>query len=78
MTDRERYDTIFMETLGLGVNELPGACSGKTKGWDSIGQMGLLAALEDAFGLDFEPEDILTLDSYAAGLALLRAKGAKL
>lgn len=78
MTNRQRYDQIFIDTLKLAAEELPAARQGETEAWDSLGQMGLIAALEDAFDIELEPEEILGLDSYTAGAELLRARGIEL
>ena len=47
----------------------------ETEKWDSIGHMMLIAALEEAFSIEFEPEEMLELDSYGKGIELLRKKG---
>jgi citrate synthase len=43
--------------------------------WDSLGQVSLMVALEDTFGIRLEPEDFPKLTSVAAILAHLRAEG---
>lgn len=43
--------------------------------WDSMGQVNLIMALEEAFGVYIEPEDFETLKSVAAILALLKREG---
>jgi acyl carrier protein len=39
--------------------------------WDSMGQVNLIMALEEEFGIYIEPDDFGTLKSVAAILALL-------
>lgn len=43
--------------------------------WDSMGQVNLIMALEDAFGLFIEPEDFGALKSVPAIEAYLRQAG---
>ena len=40
--------------------------------WDSIGQMSLMAIIEDEFQIEFEPDEIIAFTSYQAGLDILR------
>lgn len=75
MTNRQRYDAIFIETLALEPAEVQSATAAGLSRWDSLGQMGLIAALEEAFDIELEPEDVMAFDSYAAGADMLKAKG---
>jgi acyl carrier protein len=43
--------------------------------WDSLGHMSLVAALEHAFGITLEEEEVLNLSSYRAAVAMLETKG---
>lgn len=43
--------------------------------WDSMGQVNLIMALEEAFGVYIEPEDFERLKSVPAILAYLAAQG---
>lgn len=36
--------------------------------WDSIGQMSLMAIIEDEFQIELEPDEIIAFTSYQAGL----------
>ena len=40
--------------------------------WDSVHQLGVVSALEDAFDIMFDPEDIMELTSYAKGKEILQ------
>ena len=46
--------------------------------WDSIGHMSLISALEEAFNIMFETEDILSLISYDQGIEILKKYGVEL
>jgi acyl carrier protein len=39
--------------------------------WDSIGHMGMVAALEDAFDIMLETDDIIDFGSYLKGIDIL-------
>ena len=40
--------------------------------WDSIGQMSLIAVLEDAFEIELDPEEVMAFTSYEAGIEILK------
>ena len=42
--------------------------------WDSVGHMALIAALEEAFDIMMETEDIIDLSSYEKGKSILTEK----
>ena len=43
--------------------------------WDSMGQLNLVAELEDAFNISLEPEEIGTMKSYNDIIRILKDKG---
>ena len=45
---------------------------GQSKAWDSVGHMTLVAALEDAFDIMMEMDDIIDLSSFGKGKEILR------
>ena len=46
--------------------------------WDSVGHMSLIAALEDAFGIMMEMDDIVDFGSYETGINTLKKYGVDL
>jgi acyl carrier protein len=44
-------------------------------GWDSLAHMTLVASLEEAFGIVFEPDDVIEMSSYSRVRALLAKRG---
>ena len=44
--------------------------------WDSIGHLQLVGEIELAFGVDFRPGEVLSLDSYERAKELLRLHSA--
>ncbi len=73
--NRKRYKETFAQALEISAEEAETAEFQKTEKWDSIGHMMLIAALEEAFSVEFEPEEMLTFDSFGKGIGLLQEKG---
>lgn len=75
MTNRERYDQVFVECFLVEKDVLNERfvyqCVAE---WDSVGHMGMIAALEEAFGITMETDDIIDLSSYAKGVEILSSK----
>ena len=72
MTNIEKYKNAFVEGLEIDANEVEGASMEKCDKWDSIGQMSLIAVLEDAFGIELEPEEVMAFTTYDAGIEILK------
>jgi acyl carrier protein len=76
MTNREKYDQAFMESLGIGAEKLGAALTYQSvPGWDSVGHMSLVAALEAAFDIAMEMDDVIDLSSYLKGIETLAKYG---
>lgn len=71
MTNLEKYNQAFMETLGVSEDKLEGLQYQDVAAWDSVGHMGLIAELEDAFDIMMDTDDIIDLNSYEKGKELL-------
>ena len=72
MTNLEKYTTVFTETFGITVDETKGLKYQAIEAWDSVGHMGLVAAIEDAFGIMLEADDIIDLSSFEKGQEILK------
>lgn len=73
MTNLEKYNGVFTECFQAeeaALNE--NFTNEKVSEWDSIGHMNLIAMLEETFNIFFESEDIMELDSYESGKAILK------
>ena len=73
MSAKKKYQDIFMKSLSiesskfnenLKYNEIPE--------WDSIGHMSLVAALEEAYKISLETDDIVDFSSFKKGIELLK------
>ncbi len=71
MTNIEKYDRAFEECFGVKKEDLPGLKYQDIERWDSVGHMGLVAALEDAFDIMLDTVDIIGLNSYEKGKEIL-------
>jgi len=71
MTTTEHYNQVFCETFEIEESKLPGLAYQSVPLWDSIGHMSLVAALEDAFDIMMETDDIIDLSSYEKGIEIL-------
>lgn len=70
----QRILDVLKETFELDT--VDSSCSQTTcDAWDSMGQLNLVAELEDAFGISLEPEEIGTMKSYDDIVRILKAKG---
>lgn len=71
MTAREKYNRAFIESLDVTEDQLNGLSYQDVPAWDSVGHMGLISELEDAFDIQFETDDIVDFNSYEKGIELL-------
>lgn len=74
MTNLEKYSQAFCESFEITEDKLAGLQYQGVKTWDSVGHMTLIAALEDAFDIMMETDDIIDLSSFEKGQQILSAK----
>lgn len=72
MTNLEKYNNVFCETLQITEDKLAGLKYQGVELWDSVGHMTLISALEDAFDIMMETDDIIDLSSYEKGIEILK------
>lgn len=72
MTNLEKYVKAFAEALETPEGEVSALKYGESDQWDSVGHMTLIAALEDAFGIMVDMDDIIDLSSFEKGKEILR------
>jgi len=71
MSNVEKYNNAFTEVFGIDESKLAGLIYQSMPEWDSVGHMSLIAALEDAFDIMMETDDIIDLSSYEKGKEIL-------
>ena len=70
----EKILEVLKTTFELDIVDT--TCSQLTcEAWDSMGQLNLVAELEDAFDISLEPEEIGTMKSYDDIVRILKEKG---
>lgn len=71
MTNLEKYEQVFCESLELTKEQLPDLEYQQVANWDSVGHMELVAALEDTFDIMMDTGDIIDLSSFEKGKEIL-------
>ena len=74
MTNLEKYNQAFIDNFNVSADKLSGLQYQGTELWDSVGHMTLVAALEDAFNIMMETDDIIGFSSYEKGKEILSTK----
>ena len=76
MVNRQKYNKIFADSFSIDESMLGNNLLYNTiPEWDSIGHMGLISAIEEAFNITMETEDIINFSSYQKGFELLAKYG---
>lgn len=73
MTNLEKYNKVFCDSLEISEEKLAGLKYQDVESWDSVGHMNLMAELEDAFDIMMETDDIVDFSSYEKGKEILAA-----
>jgi len=72
LTNREKYDHVFMECFHLTEAMLTDSLVYQSvPTWDSVGHMAMIAALEECFEIMIETDDVLDISSYLKGIEIL-------
>ena len=71
MTNVEKYNKAFTESLEIETSDLAGLEYQSIPQWDSVGHMGLIAAIEEEFDIMMDTDDIIDFNSYEKGKEIL-------
>jgi acyl carrier protein len=72
-TNAELLDGTLRSALALPAQmDLNTVAYGATDGWDSVGHMQLVLAIEEAFGITLDADDVVAMNTYAAVRRILR------
>ena len=74
MTNSEKYTQAFVNAFGVDAEQAKTLKYQDIPAWDSVGHMGLVAQLEEQFGIMMEPDDIVDLNSFEKGKEMLASK----
>lgn len=66
MSGADRLDQVIRDGLGLREStDVHAIAWGQTEEWDSVAHMQLVAALEGAFGIMIDTDDVIGMSDYA-------------
>lgn len=72
MTNSEKYIHAFVETFEIDAAQLENLEYQGVNQWDSVGHMSLIAAIEDAFDIMMDTDDIIDFSSFEKGKEILK------
>ncbi len=73
MTNMEKYKEAFVKIFEASEDELGDGFTNQTcEKWDSVTQMALISELEDRFDIMMDIDDIYELNSFTAGIDILK------
>ena len=73
MSNIEKYKKVFMETFNVKEDKLKNNLEyDSIPEWDSVGHMTMVAALEEAFDIVLEMDDIIDFSSFNYGKEILK------
>ena len=71
--DNNKYDKVFIDCFSVNKAKLQKNLEyNSIPEWDSVGHMTMIAALEEAFNIVFEMDDIIDFSSYKVGKEILK------
>ena len=71
MENFEKYKTAFIEAFQVEESQLKGLKYQDVEEWDSVGHMGLMTDLEEAFDIEMDIDDIIDFSSFEKGMEIL-------
>ena len=71
MSNKEKYINCFVESLEVDASVVETLEYQGIQSWDSVGHMGLVACIEDAFDIMMDTDDIIDLSSFQKGIEIL-------
>lgn len=74
MNSREKYIQAFKDAFSVEAEQAKTLKYQEIPAWDSVGHMGLMAQIEEAFDIMMEPDDIIDFSSFEKGKEILAAK----
>lgn len=75
---REKILHTLAATLGISAADLGGEPAMETQpAWDSVAHLNFIMSIEQDFGVQFSPEEMMAMGSVSAVEAALAKKGVK-
>ena len=66
------YKQTFIESFQISEKQLIGLKYQDIDEWDSVGHMGLMGDLEEAFSIELDIDDIIEFSSFEKGIEILK------
>jgi hypothetical protein len=75
----ERLRLCFRQGLALPATfDVTSVESASTRQWDSVAHLQLVVAIEEAFGIQLSPADVVDLRSYPSAITILQRHGVQI
>jgi len=71
MENLKKYKNVFIEAFQIKESQLVGLKYQDVEEWDSVGHMGLMSDLEEAFDIEMDIDDIIDFSSFEKGMEIL-------
>ena len=75
--NKMKYVQAFVTSFSVNESSVEGLEYNSIPAWDSLGHMGLIAELEEAFSIQMEMDDIIDFSSFKKGFEILSKYGVK-
>lgn len=75
MENLDSYRKVFVESFGVDDADVSSLSYESILDWDSVGHMGLIAEIEEVFGVELEMDDVIEFSSYEKGIEILKKYG---
>ncbi len=72
MTNLDKYNEVFFTNFQANDSQISTLTYQSIPAWDSVGHMGLIASLEEAFDIMMDTDDIIDFSSYEKGKEILK------
>lgn len=72
MTNLEKLTNVFVETFNIDASKTVGLQYQGIDAWDSVGHMSLVTAIEDAFDIQLDTDDIIDMSSFEKAQEILK------
>ena len=72
MNNLDKYSKVFIKTFSIDKSKLKKLKYQSIPQWDSVGHMSMVGALEDAFKITLDMDDIIDFSSFEKGKKILK------
>jgi len=72
LSNLDKYIKVFTKTFSVNKLKLKKLKYQSISQWDSVGHMSMIGALEDAFKITMEMDDIIDFSSFEKGKKILK------